>query len=110
MFARYKEIFDKALKPFIGEASLPADPHHGSLYDPITNKSLPFGNRGEQLIYFSTTGSSGYMSDGKYFDISGSLITEGEYNRIVIALGLEDDFGPTGKYHADDYWGRKVEK
>jgi len=110
VFDRYKALFDKAKKPFVGDASLPADPDHGKLYDYDKNETKPFDNRGEQLIYFVTSGSLGYLSNGKYFDISGSSISEDEYNRIIVTLGIEGEVGSQGSLHADDYWRLQGER
>lgn len=110
MFQRFQDLKDKAIKPFIGEASMPAVPDRGWLPDPNNEyRQRKFENRGEQFIYFVTSGSTGYMRDGEYFDISGASISQKEYDRIIVTLGIEDEVGVSGKFHADDYWAKKGE-
>lgn len=115
---RFEEVMARVRRPVIGEAGQP--PKFGYQYDeqgkPILDSNgypyyfcgehvlkgylgyaddkykREFENRGEQVIFYTTSGSTGYGSTGgsKYFDISGAGISEDEYNRIIVQLGLED--------------------
>lgn len=86
MFERIREMLATKIKgKFTGVAEQPPRSPYGEYYQ----SPSPFNNFGEQVVFFATSGSSGYMKDGVYRDISGAKITEGEYIDIVSQSGLK---------------------
>jgi hypothetical protein len=85
MFDRLHEILNSSKAKFLGYGERPAKSPYGEYYQ---NPS-PFKNYGEQVIFFATSGSSGYMEDGVYRDISGAQIREAEFIQIVSQANLK---------------------
>lgn len=85
MFDKLHEILNSAKVKFRGVGEQTARSPYGEYY----YKPSPFNNFGEQVIFFATSGSSGYMLDGIYRDISGAKISEGEFIEIVSQSGLQ---------------------
>lgn len=84
MFDKLRKVLNAANVKFIGIGDKPVRSPYGEYYQTPS----PFNNFGEQVIYFATSGSSGYMRNGVYRDISGAKILEGEYIEVVSQSGL----------------------
>lgn len=80
-----KNVLSVIKKKFDGIAGQDPRPQYGW----YSEQKCPFNSFGEQVIYFATSGSSGYMKDGIYRDISGAKILEGEYIEVVSQSGLK---------------------
>lgn len=79
MTTNYEEILEQSPKHPYGEYG---DPDK-------------FMNRVEQIKFFVTSGSSGYMRNGKYYDISGADIGEDEMRVTVTGAGMLDSLNPS---------------
>jgi hypothetical protein len=88
--SHFGEIIEKFGSKFTGKALEPVDNPYGTGERWWKEHKSDFNNRGEQVVYFVTSGSTGYMQDGVYWDISGAEISEKEYNEIIVALGIQE--------------------
>lgn len=89
MFEKARAVIAQMKNKFSGYGEQPVRHPYGEYYQPDV-----FNNFGEQVIFFTTSGSSGYMEDGKYRDISGARITENEFREVISQAGIENYLEP----------------
>lgn len=92
-FPSWSEIIKAMLAPFVGSgAGLPKVAYRddkGRAHAYGEYGDTRFENRGEQVVFFATSGSTGYMQNGKYVDIGGAAITEAEFQEILKQARME---------------------